>query len=430
MNYFKCKKITHQQLLDWLKKEVKLSLGCTEPIAIAYAAAVAAKYLNAPILKITGNISENLYKNAMGVTIPGTSYCGVTLAAAIGAIGGNADADLEVLKDITATQITEAYIFNESGNVCLNAVDATDFIFIDITLYSLSDQCRVVIQGSHTNVTEVYINNIKQILVRDLIAANDSGVLPEFSLNDAFKFVTDVAAKDIMFMLKSAEINTALSDEGQRKNYGLNVSGALSQARKNGFISTDLLSQMLINTTAASDARMGGAPLPAMSNYGSGNQGITVTMPVVTLARHLNTDDETLARALALAHLAAISIHMRYTRLSALCAASTAAMGAAAGMSWLLTQDFQTISYAVSNMISDISGIICDGASNSCAMKVSTATACAFKSVLMAQQNSVAGERDGIVSCDVEGSINNLCKLVLSPMRQTDKEIISIMTRK
>ena len=423
-------KITHQQLLDWLKKEVKLSLGCTEPIAIAYAAAVAAKYLNAPILKITGNISENLYKNAMGVTIPGTSYCGVTLAAAIGAIGGNADADLEVLKDITATQITEAYIFNESGNVCLNAVDATDFIFIDITLYSLSDQCRVVIQGSHTNVTEVYINNIKQILVRDLIAANDSGVLPEFSLNDAFKFVTDVAAKDIMFMLKSAEINTALSDEGQRKNYGLNVSGALSQARKNGFISTDLLSQMLINTTAASDARMGGAPLPAMSNYGSGNQGITVTMPVVTLARHLNTDDETLARALALAHLAAISIHMRYTRLSALCAASTAAMGAAAGMSWLLTQDFQTISYAVSNMISDISGIICDGASNSCAMKVSTATACAFKSVLMAQQNSVAGERDGIVSCDVECSINNLCKLVLSPMRQTDKEIISIMTRK
>ncbi|HBQ1080396.1 L-serine ammonia-lyase, iron-sulfur-dependent, subunit alpha [Klebsiella pneumoniae] len=423
-------KITHQQLLDWLKKEVKLSLGCTEPIAIAYAAAVAAKYLNAPILKITGNISENLYKNAMGVTIPGTSYCGVTLAAAIGAIGGNADADLEVLKDITATQITEAYIFNESGNVCLNAVDAKDFIFIDITLYSLSDQCRVVIQGSHTNVTEVYINNIKQILVRDLIAANDSGVLPEFSLNDAFKFVTDVAAKDIMFMLKSAEINTALSDEGQRKNYGLNVSGALSQARKNGFISTDLLSQMLINTTAASDARMGGAPLPAMSNYGSGNQGITVTMPVVTLARHLNTDDETLARALALAHLAAISIHMRYTRLSALCAASTAAMGAAAGMSWLLTQDFQTISYAVSNMISDISGIICDGASNSCAMKVSTATACAFKSVLMAQQNSVAGERDGIVSCDVEGSINNLCKLVLSPMRQTDKEIISIMTRK
>ncbi|RXA94021.1 L-serine ammonia-lyase, iron-sulfur-dependent, subunit alpha [Yersinia sp. 2105 StPb PI] len=424
-------KITHQQLLDWLRKEVKISLGCTEPIAIAYAAAVAAKYLKEPLVKIVGNISENLYKNAMGVTIPGTAYSGVTLSAAIGAIGGNADAGLEVLKDITTAQIAEAYRLNESGHVRLETLEAEDFIFIDITVYSLCEQCRVVIQGSHTNITELYINNIKQDLTNDLMTNNiQSTELPQFSLLDAFRFITEVAAKDIMFMLKSAEVNSALSDEGQRKNYGLNVSGALVQARKNGFISADLLSQMLINTTAASDARMGGAPLPAMSNYGSGNQGITVTMPVLTLAKHLNVDDEILARALALAHLAAISIHMRYTRLSALCAASTAAMGAAAGMSWLLTKNYQTISYAVSNMISDISGIICDGASNSCAMKVSTATACAFKSVLMAQQNTVVGERDGIVSCDVEGSINNLCKLVLSPMRQTDKEIISIMTLK
>ncbi|CNL23634.1 serine dehydratase subunit alpha family protein [Yersinia vastinensis] len=424
-------KITHQQLLDWLRKEVKISLGCTEPIAIAYAAAVAAKYLKEPLVKIAGNISENLYKNAMGVTIPGTAYSGVTLSAAIGAIGGNADAGLEVLKDITTAQIAEAYRLNESGHVRLETLEAEDFIFIDITVYSLCEQCRVVIQGSHTNITELYINNIKQDLTNDLMTNNiQSPELPQFSLLDAFRFITEVAAKDIMFMLKSAEVNSALSDEGQRKNYGLNVSGALVQARKNGFISADLLSQMLINTTAASDARMGGAPLPAMSNYGSGNQGITVTMPVLTLAKHLNVDDEILARALALAHLAAISIHMRYTRLSALCAASTAAMGAAAGMSWLLTKNYQTISYAVSNMISDISGIICDGASNSCAMKVSTATACAFKSVLMAQQNTVVGERDGIVSCDVEGSINNLCKLVLSPMRQTDKEIISIMTLK
>ena len=424
-------KITHQQLLDWLRKEVKISLGCTEPIAIAYAAAVAAKYLKEPLVKIVGNISENLYKNAMGVTIPGTAYSGVTLSAAIGAIGGNADAGLEVLKDITTAQIAEAYRLNESGHVRLETLEAEDFIFIDITVYSLCEQCRVVIQGSHTNITELYINNIKQDLTNDLMINNiQSTELPQFSLLDAFRFITEVAAKDIMFMLKSAEVNSALSDEGQRKNYGLNVSGALVQARKNGFISADLLSQMLINTTAASDARMGGAPLPAMSNYGSGNQGITVTMPVLTLAKHLNVDDEILARALALAHLAAISIHMRYTRLSALCAASTAAMGAAAGMSWLLTKNYQTISYAVSNMISDISGIICDGASNSCAMKVSTATACAFKSVLMAQQNTVVGERDGIVSCDVEGSINNLCKLVLSPMRQTDKEIISIMTLK
>ncbi len=252
-------KITHQQLLDWLRKEVKISLGCTEPIAIAYAAAVAAKYLKEPLVKIVGNISENLYKNAMGVTIPGTAYSGVTLSAAIGAIGGNADAGLEVLKDITTAQIAEAYRLNESGHVRLETLEAEDFIFIDITVYSLCEQCRVVIQGSHTNITELYINNIKQDLTNDLMTNNiQSTELPQFSLLDAFRFITEVAAKDIMFMLKSAEVNSALSDEGQRKNYGLNVSGALVQARKNGFISADLLSQMLINTTAASDARMGG----------------------------------------------------------------------------------------------------------------------------------------------------------------------------
>ncbi|AJJ64401.1 L-cysteine desulfidase family protein [Yersinia aldovae] len=424
------KKITHQQFLKWLKKEVKLSLGCTEPVAIAFAAAVAAKYLNAPVLKITGQISDNLYKNAMGVTIPGTHYSGVTLAAAIGAIGGNAEAGLEALKGITAEQITWAVTFNQNGNISLQPVNSTDFIFIDMTLHSVNEQCRVVIQGNHTNVTEVYINNIKQAHVSGHIAGCSEEVLPKFSLRDAFDFVSHVAADDIAFILESAEVNSALSDEGKRKHYGLNVSGALLLARKNGFMSRDLLSQMLINTTAASDARMGGAPLAAMSNYGSGNQGITVTMPVVTLAKHLDSDDETLARALALAHLVAISIHERYTRLSALCAVSTAAMGAAAGMSWLLTRDYLTVSYAINNMISDISGIICDGASNSCAMKVSTATACAFKSVVMAQQHSVAGEYDGIVSCDVESSINNLCRLVLSPMRQTDKEIIDIMTHK
>ncbi|MFC0225525.1 L-cysteine desulfidase family protein [Serratia aquatilis] len=423
-------KITYQQLLNWLKKEVRVSLGCTEPISIAFAAAVAAKHLKEPVLKITGKISENLYKNAIGVTIPGTHYSGVNLAGAIGAIGGNADAGLEVLKGITSSQISEAYSLNKSGNVCISAIETTDFIFIDITLYSQSEQCRVIIRGSHTNVTEIYINNIQQTVAKDLITERDNDSLPHFSLSEAFNFVNHVAAEDIAFILKSAEVNTALSNEGQRKSYGLNVNGSLLQARKNGFISTDVLSQMLINTTAASDARMGGAPLPAMSNYGSGNQGITVTMPVVTLARHLKTSDETLARALTLAHLVAISIHVRYTRLSALCAASTAAMGAAAGMSWLLTKDYQAMCYAIGNMISDISGIICDGASNSCAMKVSTATACAFKSVLMAQQNSAADECDGIVSCNIEDSINNLCKLVLSPMKQTDKEIISIIMNK
>ncbi|MHC2963009.1 L-serine ammonia-lyase, iron-sulfur-dependent, subunit alpha, partial [Klebsiella pneumoniae] len=185
----------------------------------------------------------------------------------------------------------------------------------------------------------------------------------------------------------------------------------------------DLLSKVIINTVAASDARMGGAPVVAMSNFGSGNQGITATIPVVVVAEHLGVDEETLARALSLSHLTAISIHSRYTRLSALCAASTAAMGAAAGMAWLFTRDINTINTAIINMVSDITGMICDGGSNSCAMKVSSVVSSAFKAVLMAMQNSCAGANDGIVCADVEQTINNLCRLVIKPMTLTDKEI-------
>ena len=210
----------------------------------------------------------------------------------------------------------------------------------------------------------------------------------------------------------------------------MNINGTFSEAVKNGLLSNDLMSEVIINTVAASDARMGGAPVVAMSNFGSGNQGIAATMPVVTVAEHLNADEETLARALALSHLTAISIHSRYTRLSALCAASTAAMGAAAGMAWLFTRNIETINTAIINMISDVTGMICDGASNSCAMKVSSVVSSAFKSVLMAMQNRCASANDGIVCADVEQSINNLCRLVIKPMAQTDKEIIRIMVSK
>ena len=195
-------------------------------------------------------------------------------------------------------------------------------------------------------------------------------------------------------------------------------------------MSDDLLSRILIETVAASDARMGGAPVTAMSNFGSGNQGITATLPVMVVAREVNASEEELARALALSHLVAISIHSRYTRLSALCAASTAAMGAAAGMAWLLTRELKVIESTIINMVSDVSGIICDGASNSCAMKVSTVTMSAFKAVLMARQGTRVSDHDGIISPDAEQTINNLSNLVVKAMPATDKEIIHIMAGK
>ncbi|ENQ1835114.1 serine dehydratase subunit alpha family protein [Klebsiella pneumoniae] len=416
--------------VKWLKQEVAPALGCTEPVAISFAAAYAAQYLDQPCTKISGFISANLYKNAMGVTIPGTTVCGVPLAAAIGAFGGDPQKGLKTLEDITPRHVEMAQKLIANNAVDIAVEETPDFIHLDLTLSAGENCCRVVVKGTHTNVVELYINGQPQPLSEKQNTHTQRETLPTFSLQQAYEFINRVDFNDIRFILDAARLNSALAAEGKTKKYGLNINGTFSDAVKNGLMSNDLLSKVIINTVAASDARMGGAPVVAMSNFGSGNQGITATMPVVVVAEHLGVDEETLARALSLSHLTAISIHSRYTRLSALCAASTAAMGAAAGMAWLFTRDINTINTAIINMVSDITGMICDGASNSCAMKVSSVVSSAFKAVLMAMQNSCAGANDGIVYADVEQTINNLCRLVIKPMTLTDKEIISIMVAK
>lgn len=414
--------------INWLRKEVSPALGCTEPVAIAFAAAYAKKNLSESCEKITGFISANLYKNAMGVTIPGTTCSGISMAAAIGLFGGDSSKGLETLKGITEKHVVQATNFVKNGSVNIIAQDTPDFIHIDITAYGKESHCRVVIKGNHTNVVELYVND-KPVLISDKENNNEQeNELALFSIEDAFNFINKADFSEIAFILEAGSLNQALSEEGRRKKYGLNINGVMSANRE--LIGDGLMSQVVIETVAASDARMGGAAVPAMSNFGSGNQGITATMPVMVVARHLQSSEDDLARALALSHLTAISIHARYTRLSALCAASTAAMGAAAGMAWLFAKDINTVYTTIINMISDVSGIICDGASNSCAMKVSTVTMSAFKAVMMAIKNIRVSDSDGIVSSDPEETINNLCQLVIKPMPNMDKEIIKIMSNK
>ncbi|MDU1747109.1 MAG: L-serine ammonia-lyase, iron-sulfur-dependent, subunit alpha [Klebsiella aerogenes] len=368
--------------VKWLKQEVAPALGCTEPVAISFTAAYAAQYLDQPCTKISGFISANLYKNAMGVTIPGTTVCGVALAAAIGAFGGNPQKGLKTLEDITPLHVEMAQQLIANNAVDIAVKETPDFIHLDLTLSAGENICRVVVKGTHTNVVELYINGQPQPLSAKQNASARHETLPTFSLQQAYEFINSADFNDIRFILEAARLNSALAAEGKTKKYGLNINGTFADAVKNGLMSNDLLSKVIINTVAASDARMGGAPVVA------------------------------------------------YTRLSALCAASTAAMGAAAGMAWLFTRDINTINTAIINMVSDITGMICDGASNSCAMKVSSVVSSAFKAVLMAMQNSCAGANDGIVCADVEQTINNLCRLVIKPMALTDKEIISIMVAK
>lgn len=417
-----------------VQEEVKPALGCTEPVSLALACAMAAGELSGEVTRIEAWVSPNLMKNGLGVTVPGTGMVGLPIAAALGATGGNAHAGLEVLKDASAEALTRAKAMLKAGLVQVKLQEPCDeILYSRACVYAGDSSAMVTIAGGHTQVVEVVCQGETRFRLddRQTEVSNDPlAVLSNTTLSQILEFVEQVPFEAIRFILEAGQLNDALSREGLNGKWGLHVGATLNKQRARGWMAQDLGSDIVIRTSAASDARMGGATLPAMSNSGSGNQGITATMPVVVVAEHVQADDERLARALMLSHLSAIYIHYQLPRLSALCAATTAAMGAAAGMSWLMGGSYQTIAMAIGSMIGDVSGMICDGASNSCAMKVSTSVTSAWKAVMMALDDTAVTGNEGIVAHDVEQSISNLCALACRSMQATDRQIIEIMASK
>ncbi|QLD34148.1 serine dehydratase subunit alpha family protein [Mannheimia varigena] len=425
-----CEKL-EQSILSAVSHEVVPALGCTEPISLALASAIARQYLEHLPERIEAKVSPNLMKNGMGVTVPGTGTVGLPMAAAIGAIGGDPNGDLEVLKNIIPEQVEQAKAMLKADKVSVSILETEHILYSEATLFYQAERVCVRIAEHHTNV--IYIEKNGQTLLSKPCAVNNDNITVVFTsltAKEIFDFSMAVDLEKIRFIDQAAKLNSALSQEGLRADYGLHIGRTLQKQIGQGLISDDLLNRIIIETTAASDARMGGASLPAMSNSGSGNQGITATMPVVVMARHLNVSEEKRIRALFLSHLMAIYIHSKLPKLSALCAVTTAAMGSCAGLAWLLTGKFENISMAISSMIGDISGIICDGASNSCAMKVSTSVTSSYKSILMAMDNSQVTGNEGIVEHDIDRSINNLCSIASRSMQYTDRQVIEIMVNK
>ncbi|WGE50483.1 L-serine ammonia-lyase, iron-sulfur-dependent, subunit alpha [Actinobacillus equuli subsp. haemolyticus] len=420
-----------QAILATVQQEVVPALGCTEPVSLALASAVARQYLGALPDRIEAKVSPNLMKNGMGVTVPGTGTVGLTMAAAIGAIGGDPNGGLEVLKHITTEQVALAKQMINDHKIEVSISDTEHILYSEATLFNADQQVKVRIAAHHTNV--IYIEKNGELLFsKPCVVENEhaENVFANLTAKDIYDFSLNVELEKIRFIQQAAILNSALSQEGLNQDYGLHIGRTLQKQIGKGLISDDLLNRIVIETTAASDARMGGANLPAMSNSGSGNQGITATMPVVVVARHLAANEEQLIRALFLSHLMAIYIHSKLPKLSALCAVTTAAMGSCAGVAWLLTGKFEAISMAISSMIGDISGIICDGAANSCAMKVSTSVSSSYKSILMALDDTQVTGNEGIVEHQIDRSINNLCAIASRSMQYTDRQVIEIMVSK
>ena len=419
------------EFLKAVKHEVIPALGCTEPISLALASAIATRHLGQLPERIEAKVSANLMKNGMGVTVPGTGMVGLPIAAAVGALGGDPDGGLEVLRNLTPEIAEAGKQMLIDRKVDIEIAHVPHILYAESRVSNGPDWVRVCIADAHTHVILIEKNGVA-IFMAETGSGDEAGT---YSLTDAtargvYDFATTAPFADIAFILEAEKINSRLSQEGMSGKYGLHIGATLARQVERGLLSDDLQTKILILSSAASDARMGGAIFPAMSNSGSGNQGIAATMPVVVVAEHVRADEETLARALMLSHLMAVYIHSKLPKLSALCAVTTAAMGAAAGMAWLLRGGYGAASMAICSMIGDVAGMICDGASNSCSMKVSTSAAAAYKSVLMALDNSRVTGSDGIVEDSVDASIANLCSLASGSMVHTDRQIIAIMVNK
>ena len=419
------------EFIKAVQYEVVPALGCTEPISLALASALAVRHLGAVPDRIAARVSANLMKNGMGVTVPGTGMVGLPIAAAVGALGGDPDGGLEVLKSLTPEVVAAAKRMLSERRVEVGIADNVSVLYAESRVSRGSDWVRVCIADSHTRILRIEKNG-ETLFEANQGSAQDPAPysLDGACIRDIYDFATTAPLADIRFIIAAAQLNTDLSQLGESGNFGLHIGATLKRQVERGLLSDDLSTRILIRSSSASDARMGGAALPVMSNSGSGNQGIAATMPVVVVAEHVKADEETLVRALMLSHLTAIFIHSKLPKLSALCAVTTAAMGSAAGMAWLLRGGYGAVSMAIGSMIGDISGLICDGASNSCAMKVSTSDAAAYKSVLMALDNSRVTGQEGIVDDCVDASINNLCALAGDSMVHTDRQILEIMVNK
>ena len=436
------------EIIGLIKKEVKPALGCTEPIAVALAVAKAVEIIEDKCVccskdkdwreradfNVRVAVSGNILKNGMGVGIPGTGMVGLYIAAALGAVCGKSAYGLEVLHDLDNSYIARAKELVEQKRVKIELADTDKKLYIKASVRINDEHCAsAVIENDHDNIVETYFDD--NILASSRKDDGDTGEHREtkeygLTVKEICDFARDVDFDDISFILESRDLNLALSEEGLKGDYGLKVGKTIHCSKHLDVFGNDFMSYAMAMTAAASDARMAGCTLPAMSNSGSGNQGITVTMPVIAYAIKHGIDDRTLARALVLSHLVAIHIKGYLGKLSALCGCVIASTGSACGLVYLRGGSYEAVCSAIKNMIGNITGMVCDGAKVGCAMKVASGVASAIQSAVLAMDGTCISENDGIIEKDIEKTIRNLGQIGSVGMQSADNMILDIMVCK
>ena len=438
------------ELIELIHKEVKPALGCTEPIAVALAVAKAVDIISencshcgdCPLwrqtadFRITVEVSGNILKNGMGVGIPGTGMVGLPIAAALGAVCGDPALGLEVLHGVSESAVSRAKELVEAKRVTISVADIDRLLYVKATVsmgHGLEASAEVnphayaVIEDDHDKIVETSFADRILMSSESGAAAKDRTTLDYgLTVREIFDFACTADYQDIAFILEDRTLNLALAREGLEGDYGLRVGKAIRENQLEVF-GDDLMSFAMGMTAAASDARMAGCTLPAMSNSGSGNQGITVSMPIIAYALKYGIADEPLARALILSNLVAIHIKGFLGKLSALCGCVVASTGSACGIVYLQGGTYEQVCAAIKNMIGNITGMVCDGAKVGCAMKVASGVSSAIQSAVLALRGTCIPSTDGIIEDDIEKTVRNLGTIGSVGMQATDKMILDIM---
>ncbi len=418
-------------IISLIKKEVVPAIGCTEPIAVSLCVAKASEVLEAIPEKIKVYLSANILKNAMGVGIPGTKMVGLPIAIALGALIGKSEYGLQVLKDLKPEDVDagKEYIAEKRIEIGLKE-DIDDNLYIEVHCLNNENEAVAIIKGTHTHFSHISKNGEVTINECDSNHCEESKDEIKLSFSKVYDFATTTPIEDIRFILQAAELNRTASKLSAQGSYGHNVAKTMTGALGKQIFGDSMLTHMMSYTAAACDARMDGAMIPVMSNSGSGNQGITATLPVLTYAEDTDCSEESLIRALILSHLTVVYIKQKLGRLSALCGCVAAATGASCGITYLMGGDYNQITFAVKNMVGNITGMICDGAKPSCALKISSGVSTAVLSAIMAMEQKVVSSLEGIVDDDVDKTIENLTSIGAIGMQETDKLVLKIMTSK
>ena len=423
--------LERKRIIDLIHQEVVPAIGCTEPIAVALCVAKATETLGMKPEKINVLLSANILKNAMGVGIPGTGMIGLPIAIALGALIGKSDYQLEVLKDSTPDAVEEGKRFIEEKRIHISLKEnIEEKLYIEICCEAGDNRATAVIAGGHT--TFIYIEHNGEILLQKQHVAGDEEEeeTVELSLRKVYDFALNAPLDEIRFILETARLNKIAAERSFEGEYGHCLGKILRGAYEHKVMGDSVFSHILSYTSGACDARMAGAMIPVMSNSGSGNQGISATLPVLVFAEENNKSEEELIRALMLSHLTVIYIKQSLGRLSALCGCVVAATGSSCGITWLMGGTYDQVAYAVQNMIANLTGMICDGAKPSCALKVTTGVSTAVLSAIMAMENRCVTSVEGIIDEDVDQSIRNLTRIGSQAMNETDKMVLDIMTHK